>query len=420
MAATKRIAMLSIHSSPVAALGGNKTGGMNVYVRELSAALSQMGIDVEVFTRKQHPDAPECVEINDSVRVNFIEGGPPTPTKSTAEQFPYMPAVTANLLRFAEDRAWQFDVIHSHYWLSGVVAKQLKAAWRIPAIQMFHTLGEMKNRIAAPGTRNDPPLRIQQEQKIVDFSDVLIAATPAERIQLLWLYGTTMEKIRIISPGVDLEKFYPLPETEAKAAIGVPADKHMILFVGRIERLKGIDHLIHAVGLLRETAPELSDALKLFIVGGNLDERSNPTTEMGRLNALVDSLALEQSVQFLGARDQENLQAYYCASDAVIMPSHYESFGMVALEAMACGTPVVASEVGGLAYLVHDGINGFHVPDRDPTELAQKIQMLLEMPALRKELSVNAVTYARKYSWQSVAEKIVAVYEEVLTLSPGG
>lgn len=407
--------MLSVHSSPVATLGGFKTGGMNVYVRELSMALSQMGHMVNIFTRKQSPDAPPFVALNERARVNFIDGGPPTPTSSTAEQFPYMAEVAANIIDYTVKNEHRFDVIHSHYWLSGVVARDLKKCWCIPAIQMFHTLGEMKNRIAPPGSTNDPPLRIHQEQDIVDFSDMLIAATPAERIQLLWLYGTEMEKIRIVSPGVDLEKFYPLPANDARQQLGFDPEKCLILFVGRIERLKGIDHLIHAVGLLRDSAPQLVNNLQVLIVGGDTHDRTDPTTEMGRLSEISSALNLNQSVKFLGARGQENLQQYYCAADVVIMPSHYESFGMVALEAMACGTPVIASEVGGLAYLVNDGVNGFHVPDRDPAELAKKIQLLFEVPALRQELSENAAEYAKQYSWRSIAGKIVAVYDELLS-----
>lgn len=406
--------MLSIHSSPVATLGGWKTGGMNVYVRELSMALGRLGILIDVFTRRQHPDAPDHVPLTDTASVYFIDGGPPTLTKSTADMYPYMADVGSNLIRFAQENNRHYQIIHSHYWLSGVVAMHLKRCWQIPTIQMFHTLGEMKNRIAPPGTNTDPPLRIQTEQAIVDDTDYLIAATPAERVQLLWLYQTNVRKVRIISPGVDLDRFQPIPSATARTALGISDSMKVVLFVGRIERLKGIDHLMEAIKWLQVHEPTFTSNLKLLIIGGDPEQQSDPNTEMGRLNHISEELSLRESVNFLGARSQDDLQQYYSAADVVIMPSHYESFGMVALEAMACGTPVIASEVGGLAYLVQDGLTGFHVPDRDSIQLAQKIKLLLETPALQHEMSQNAVDYAQQYSWAKIADEIAALYVEAL------
>jgi D-inositol-3-phosphate glycosyltransferase len=253
---------------------------------------------------------------------------------------------------------------------------------------------------------------MQVEQETMRKADCLIAATPAEKIQLMWLYRADMHKIRIIPPGVDTETFHPIPRDEARAKLGIPAEEKLLVFVGRLEPLKGIDSLMQAIVILREQVPAIADALCMSIIGGATDQPDQQDSELRRLQEMRESLDLGDLVTFLGGRSQQMLPYYYAAAEAVIMPSHYESFGMVALEAMACGTPVVASEVGGLAYLVQDGTTGFHVPDRDPVELAGKIRLLLENTELRAEMSRAAVTYARNYAWERIAKQIRSVYDE--------
>jgi D-inositol-3-phosphate glycosyltransferase len=411
-----RVAMLSVHTCPLAALGGKKTGGMNVYVRELSKELGRRGVLVDVFTRSQDPCVPHVNdrELAPGVRVIHVPTGPEQPL-STKDIYPHLPEFVDGVRAFAAEEEIGYNLIHSHYWLSGSAALDLRDSWRVPVIQMFHTLGQMKNRIAQSDRERESEVRLAVEKQVIDQADILVAATPAERIQLMWLYGADMGRIKVIPPGVDVEHFQPLLREEAQSAIGMPDDHRMLLFVGRIEPLKGLETLMRAIGILKRSMPELSTNLCVVIVGGSKDTNEHrQDAEISRLKQLGDELGLNDLVTFIGSRNQESLPYYYSAAEAVIMPSHYESFGMVALEAMACGTPVIASEVGGLAYLVQDGVTGFHVPDREPDELAGKMCLLLSNPALRREMSAAATQHAQQYAWPVIADRIQALYRNCL------
>jgi D-inositol-3-phosphate glycosyltransferase len=243
---------------------------------------------------------------------------------------------------------------------------------------------------------------------------LLIAATPAERIQLMWLYGANMRKIQVVPPGVNIHHFRPMPRHAARRILGMADGEQMLLFVGRIEPLKGVETLLRSLAILKQEIPDCAGKLRLSIIGGTLEDAGEEGTELSRLMALADELELSKCISFLGAKCQALLPTYYAAAEMVMMPSHYESFGMVALEAMACGTPVVASEVGGLAYLVQDGVTGFHVPASSPEELAGKIRLLLENPTLRQEMSIAAVEYAQHYDWELIAERVEQLYQKVL------
>ena len=412
MALPLRVAMVSVHTCPLAMLGGKKTGGMNVYVRDLSAELGRRGLAVDVFTRLQpscqgHLDAPAPAE---NVRVIHLPTGPEEPHDRMA-LVEHLPAFVDGAVALADRAGIHYDLLHSHYWISGKAALLLRARWGAPILQMFHTLGHMKNRVAQTPEEHEPSLRIQVESELIEQADVLIAATPAERVQLMWLYGADLQKIATIPPGVDTGRFHPIPPREARQAIGVPENNQMILFVGRIEPLKGIETLLRAIATLKEQLMCPLEDKCLSIIGGDPD--GDP--EMARLEALREELGIGEMVTFLGAKDQNTLQYYYSAATAVVVPSHYESFGMVALEAMACGTPVIASEVGGLAYLVQDGVTGFHVPDRDPVELAERMCLLLHNPALRDEMSAASVRRAQEYAWPGIADRIIALYHETLS-----
>jgi D-inositol-3-phosphate glycosyltransferase len=273
---------------------------------------------------------------------------------------------------------------------------------------MFHTLGEMKTRLG--GTVEDPQ-RSRAERSVLSGASRIIAATPAERMQLQWLYQADLRKVVVIPPGVDLDLFHPHPVAEVRSQIGLPTDAQMILFVGRIERLKGLETLLRAAALLQQRG-FLSPACPcVMVIGGDPD---NPQEEMRHLQELRDSLSITNVVTFLGRRPQTELPLYYSSAQAVVMPSQYESFGMVALEAMACGTPVVASGVGGLLYLVRDGRTGFHIPDSDPAALADKLQRLLSDERLRQELGRHAASVARSYSWERITDQMLTLYESVL------
>ncbi|MGQ0602858.1 MAG: glycosyltransferase [Anaerolineales bacterium] len=410
-----RIAMLSYHTCPLATLGGKDTGGMNVYVRDLTRELGRRGLVVDVFTRSQDEHQPHVKEdLGYGNRVIHVPSGPERPTPKDI-LYQHVPEFVGGIREYARANNLHYDLIHAHYWLSGVAARNLRQAWGTPFALMFHTLGLMKNRIAQNDSERESDLRVQVETELMREADKLIVATPAEVAQLNWLYQADVRRAVVVPPGVDVSLFYPRPMNEAKTRIEVDPDKILLLFVGRIEPLKGLETLLRAVAILRERGVCQCEQLCLAIIGGDPEDTLvHLNEEMGRIRALREELQLEDLVTFLGKQDQDTLPDYYASADTVIMPSHYESFGMVALEAMACGTPVIASEVGGLAFLIRDGETGYHVPDRDPAALADRICAIITDPLLRAKMGGQAAEYARGYSWQLIADKIVGVYEGML------
>jgi D-inositol-3-phosphate glycosyltransferase len=409
-----RVAMLSMHTCPLAMLGGKKTGGMNVYVRDLSRELGRMGIDVDVFTRSQDDCVPMVNhDLGERARVIHIPAGPQAPIP-VSEVSHFVDEFAAGIARFAATEELHYDLIHSHYWLSGLVAEKLESYWGdTPIVHMFHTLGHMKNRIATDAGERAPQERLDGESHVLSIVDRIIAATPAEQAQLNWLYGADMDKVIIIPPGVDLERFHPIDKTEAKKRVGIPCGDKNIMFAGRIEPLKGIDTLIQAMALIKQRYPSVIENTCVAIIGGD-PWADNPDAEMSRLQAMRQVLGIHDIVLFLGAKDQDVLPNYYAAAELVVMPSHYESFGMVALEAMAMGRPVIASEVGGLAFLIRDGVNGYHVPTRDPEALAERIYELLSNNQCREEMGRAARQNAERFDWSIVAEHMVVVYQSLL------
>jgi D-inositol-3-phosphate glycosyltransferase len=403
--------MLSYHTCPLATLGGKDTGGMNVYVRELTRYLGRLGVHVDVFTRSQDEHVPHVLhDLGYGNRVVHVPAGPEMPcSKETLAG--YIPEFVEGVLEFARHKNLRYDLIHSHYWMSGAAALELREVWKTPVVHMFHTLGIMKQRVARVPGEAEGDYRLNGEREVLRRADRIVAATPAELAQLQWLYGADVKKVVIIPPGVDISHFYPIPADEAKEVIGVPPCENMLLFVGRIEPLKGVDILIHAIRLLHDQ----NICVCLAVIGG--DPNDNPMTEsaeMARLKDLREGVGLGDLVTFLGKRGQDTLPYYYSAAEAVVVPSHYESFGMVALEAMACGTPVVASEVGGLAFLVQDGVTGFTVPVDDPQALADRLAQLLQDGRLRSQLGEQALQVARQYAWENIAARMLALYGQVL------
>jgi len=405
--------MLSYHTCPLATLGGKDTGGMNVYVRDLTVEMGRMGIHVDVFTRSQDEHVPHVLhDLGFGNRVVHVPAGPevPLPKRELAE---HIPQFVEGVKQFAAEKGIHYDLVHSHYWMSGLAAEALSDAWgSTPIIQMFHTLGEMKNRVARSAVEREGAYRLDGERHVLARADRVIAATPAEQAQLEWLYKADVRKVVVIPPGVDVCHFYPIPVDEARQFIGLAPDARMILFVGRVEPLKGLDTLVEAVACL--WVKDLAEPVHLAIIGGDPEAAPEEmTAEMARVQQLCDDLCVGKMVVFLGKRGQDTLPYYYSAAEVVVMPSHYESFGMVALEAMACGTPVIASQVGGLAFLVQDGVTGYHVPNCDHAALCEKLNALLGDAELRRSLGQNAAEYAQKYAWGKVARKIVEVYKEL-------
>jgi len=406
------IAMLSYHTCPLATLGGKDTGGMNVYVRDLTRQLGRIGVHVDVFTRSQDEHVPHILhDLGYGNRVVHVPAGPevPLPKQELAE---YIPQFVNGIKKFTAEKGIHYDLIHSHYWLSGLAAERLSQDWSAPVVHMFHTLGEMKNRIARSDHEREGLYRIEGEKRVLRYADRIIAATLAEKTQLQFLYKADSRKITIIPPGVDISRFYPIPADEARQYIGLDPGERIALFVGRIEPLKGVDTLIKAMSCQRSRP---LGRVTLAIIGGDPNaSQQEMSAEMARLQQLCDDLCMGRMVVFLGKRAQDTLPYYYSAADVLVMPSHYESFGMVALEAMACGTPVIASQVGGLAYLIKDGETGYHVPDQDPEALCEKMLLLLGDVELRKKMGLQAEQYARNYAWATIAAQIVEVYQSLL------
>jgi D-inositol-3-phosphate glycosyltransferase len=411
------IAMLSYHTCPLATLGGKDTGGMNVYVRDLTKELGRLGVHVDVFTRSQDEHVPHILhDLGFGNRVVHVPAGPEFPVPKN-ELAGYVPQFVDGIRQFANEKGIKYDLIHSHYWMSGLAAEALSDKWgKLPIMQMFHTLGEMKNRVARNDAEREGSYRIDGERKVIDRVDRIVAATPAEQAQLEWLYQADPAKVIVIPPGVETSHFYPIPADEARQFIGLAPDDHMILFVGRIEPLKGVATLIQAVSCL--ALKNLKEPVHLAVIGGDPEAvNSEMSEEMVRLQNLCDELTVGKMVVFLGKRGQDTLPYYYSAAEVVVMPSHYESFGMVALEAMACGTPVIASQVGGLAFLVQDGITGYTVPAEDYIALCEKLTVLLGEESLRNKMGRNAVAYAQKYDWGIIARQIIDVYCELTNKS---
>ncbi|MGI8587192.1 MAG: glycosyltransferase [Chloroflexia bacterium] len=404
-----RIATLSVHTCPLATLGGKETGGMNVYVRELTRELGRRGIKVDVFTRAIDPDIAWVRDMGPNARVIHLKAGPVAPCDKN-EIYNYLPQFIAGVEKFRAQENLRYDLVHAHYWVSGEAGVQLAETWGVPLVQMFHTLGQMKNQVAKTDLDREVGLRIETEMHVADLADRIIAPTSTERAQLAWYYGADPEKISVIPCGVDTQLFRPRDQHASRQRLNLPCGR-LLLFVGRIERLKGIDTLLESAALLM-ARPGYED-LRVLIVGGDL-ESNRDNIELHRVQQRALDLGIRDRVDFLGPQPQAELPYFYSAADLTIMPSHYESFGMVALESMACGTPVVASRVGGLAQLVRDGETGILVPEEEPTALAMQIHATLQNDAEREAMGTRAAEYARGFDWGTIADRVVGLYDELI------
>jgi D-inositol-3-phosphate glycosyltransferase len=410
-----RIAMITAHSSPLATLGGKEAGGMNVYVRELSRELGRRGIGVDIFTRAQEPTAPTVVALDRNVRVINLHAGPAAPYDKNW-LLTYLPEFVGRVRCFADGEDLSYDLIHSHYFISGEVGLALRRSWGAPVVHMFHTLGAMKNQVARGAEEQETQQRVAIERRLMGEVDAVVAATPLDRAQMVWHYGADASQIRVIPCGVDLRRFHPRDMAAAREALDLPPPPHrLVLLVGRIEPLKGIDALIEATDLLVERRPEWRDGLTALVVGGGAEgDRARWNAEQRRLDALRESLGLRESVRFLGARSQDQLPLLYAAADIVTMPSHYESFGMAALEGLASGRPVVATSAGGPAYIVEDGVSGLLTPPNEPAQLADRLERLLADDGERERMGRAAAERARRFGWSTVACDVLQVYRQVL------
>ena len=419
-----RIAMLSVHTCPLATLGGKDTGGMNVYVRELSRELGRRGIAVDVFTRSQDPHVPPIRWFGGNARAIHVPAGPEQPLDKKA-LWRYMPDFATQVRRIAAVDGLHYDLVHSHYWLSALVARDLRdGGWDAPIVHMFHTLAAMKEAVGHERGYREDRRRLEAEREIVGSVDAIVAATPLDREQMIAHYQAPAERIHVVPPGVNLDLFRPIPLEEARVHVGTPCEpceeSHVLLYVGRMDPLKGVDDLLRAMPYVIQDLPaDWACRTCLALVGGDAASSDESLRrEMARLETLKEELGIEALATFLGRRDQDELPYYYSAADICIVPSYYESFGMVALESLACGTPVVASRVGGLTYIVEDGVNGFLVPQGAPTAFAHRVSQLLDDCQLRRQMGFYGMEMAKDYAWPRIADRILALYETVSRPSP--
>ena len=406
-----RIAIISYHTSPLAPLGGAETGGLNVYVRELASELAERGHHVDVFTRRTDSTSPGTLPISDGGsplgRVVQIAAGPQRyEEKNTLPE--YVDEFADGVADFVAAEGTKYDIIHSHYWLSGLAAEQLKARWDVPHIVMFHTLGEVKARSRV--SESEPEPRIAAETDIARSADRIVVASKDEQQLLARYYGADVGRISVVPCGVNLGLFQPIEKEEARRQLGLREDDKILLFVGRIEPLKGVDILLGAAAQLESE----SDCFVL-IVGGDDSTRDG---EMEHLRDLASQLGIAERVSFMGAVDHERLPLFYNAADVCVVPSFYESFGLVALEAMACGTPVVASRVGGLSVAVRDSETGYLIPWRCPEPFAERLELLLGNEELRNRFGQAAREEVERFRWGNVAEAVLGLYAEVIDGTP--
>jgi len=396
-----KIAMLSAHSCPVGRLGTRDTGGMSVYVLELARELGKMGHQVDIYTRVHDPADKVIYELGQNARLIHLRAGEDEEIHKLAV-YPHLPDFARRLEDFRRENRLHYDLVHSHYWLSAWVGRHLQKWWRVPHMVMFHTLGAVKNAVGVGG--REPELRIKTERSVVSSCQRIIAATEKEKEDLKRYYDASADKVRIIPCGVNLDMFQPIGKRSAREQLGLNGDK-TVIFVGRIEPLKGIDRLMLAMTYLKD-----GHRPRLLIVGGGENSRN----EVERLKKLAVGLQIQDRIEFMGLIKQPDLPLFYSAADVCVVPSYYESFGLVALESLACGTPVVATKVGGAENIIRHGQTGYLVADNEPSGLAEKITLALAQSDNNKRLASVMRTSLVPFRWTNIAEMVARECRDLL------
>ncbi|WP_104172086.1 D-inositol-3-phosphate glycosyltransferase [Arthrobacter sp. Y81] len=395
MTLIRRVAFLSLHTSPMEQPGSGDAGGMNVYVRGLASALAATGVEVEIFTRSTSSEQPAVEHPDPGVCVHNVISGPPR--KLPKEELPgLLHSMVAEIERIRQRQPHgRYDVIHSHYWVSGVAGLELSRLWGVPLVHTMHTMAKVKNLLLHSGEKPEPRRREDGEHRIVDGAARLIANTPAEAAELVSHYNADFDQIDVAPPGVDLTVFSPAFRTRSRAQLGVPAGKFHLLFAGRIQRLKGPQILIQAAALLRSRRPDID--LQLTILGALSGAKDFD------LKSLIHAAGMDDVVTHHPPVNAPELAAWFRSADVVVMPSYSESFGLVALEAQACGTPVVATRVGGLSRAIFDGRTGLLVDGHKAADWADVFEALYDDPATREDMGRAAALHAQSFGWQRTA-----------------
>lgn len=404
-----RVAVISLHTSPLDQPGAGDSGGMNVFIRAAAERVVGRGVDVDVFTRCRGQDLSE-VELGGGSRLIHVQAGPCAPVPK--DELPrYLPPFLGGVLRHARFEGTRYDLVHSHYWLSGWIGRSTKEIWGVPLVASFHTLGKVKNYSAGIGEAPEPSTRLAGEERVIAESDRIVAATPAEATQLVGLYGADPERIRVVPPGVDHLLFFPRPRDQARARLHLTGVR-LLLFVGRLQAHKGPDLAVRALAEAVARDPNGTRDAVLAIVGG--PSGTGHGVEVARLMDLASALGVGERVMLFPPQPQARLADFYAAADVVHVPSRSESFGLVALEAQACGAPVVASAVGGLRYIVEDGETGYLVEGHDPGDHAGRLLAVLADPRAARRMGEAGVARSFRFSWDATATEMVSVYRELL------
>lgn len=410
----KRIAILSVHTSPLHQPGTGDSGGMNVYIAETAKRIAARGIEVEIFTRATSLVEPDVTELAPGVLVRHIPAGPFEGLRK--EDLPaQLCAVTAGVLRAeAAKNEGFYDLVHSHYWLSGQVGWIAQERWGVPLVHTMHTMARVKNLTLAQGDAPEPAIREIGEEQVVIAADRLVANTHAEAKELIELYHADPNRVRVVHPGVDLEVFVPGNQLAARNDLEVPGDAIVLLFVGRIQPLKAPDVLIEAAAEILKRSPELRSRLVVAICGG---PSGSGLERPDALFTLAEDLGVSDVVRFVPPTNRAELVKWFQAASVCVVPSYSESFGLVAIEAQACGTPVVAARVGGLPTAVRDGISGVLVDGHNAANWANEILNVVTNDELRAKLSVGAIAHASHFGWEDTTDKLIAVYNEAVKSS---
>lgn len=406
--ASPRVAVLSLHTSPLDQPGTGDSGGMNVYIREVALRLAAQGVEVDVFTRCRGRDEPEIREIAPGTKMITVKAGPCAPLPKS-ELPRYLPEFLGGVLGRAKADGARYDLVHTHYWLSGWVGRSAKEIWRVPLVASFHTLGKVKNYSLARGEPPEPPARLSGEEQVIAEADRILAPTPSEAAQLVGLYRADPSAIRIVPPGVDHTVFFPRARAEARARLHL-TDMRLALYVGRLQAHKGPDVAVRSFA--EAVARDPDRCLVLAIVGG--PSGSAHGEEVAHLLDLAAALGVGDRVMLFPPQPQPRLADFYAAADVVLVPSRSESFGLVALEAQACGTPVVAAAVGGLRFVVDDGRTGYLVEGHDPFDHADRLLQIVGDPVLAARLGGEAARQALRFTWDATAAELLCVYRELL------